>query len=248
MLFRPRDEISLRHLFSSEFCEERLRLSYIGPVLDASGRIQTSPDCEIWDMRQSPFRSRRCEFKHIPCGRTAFADNGQFEVAIMWALPPSLSKAQLQSDLLKQNGCGEVIVLNEDKAFAELPEYDRDFVSRMTDLGGFKEVVLDSKIQSVWPLYIAAKIFPDKFHLDDMIGLLCSKFPEVKEMQPRGRGNVVSAFLQTKPKLLEKRHGKFYRWAGEIDSQVAVTELSIMIRDRFQEHLPDDEDLRHVRK
>ena len=50
MNFRPIDEMSLRHLFSSQLAKEILNLAYIGPVLDQLGKVDTSPDALILDM------------------------------------------------------------------------------------------------------------------------------------------------------------------------------------------------------
>src|SRR6266700_2928288 len=104
MNFSPFVEASLRHLFSSSFAEELLHLSYLGPVLNSAGSIESSPDCMILDMRMRPFKPLRCEFKFIPTAAHDFAHNGRFDIAIVWSLPSGLSKAQLLTDLLKQNG------------------------------------------------------------------------------------------------------------------------------------------------
>jgi hypothetical protein len=117
MKFRPIDEISLRHLFSTAYAQEILHLSYIGPVLNPAGVIETSPDCIILDMRSHPFRALRCEFKFIPSSKDDFAHNGRFDIAIIWSLPKGCSKNQLLSELLEQNGCAELIVLEDFKAF-----------------------------------------------------------------------------------------------------------------------------------
>ena len=49
MYFKPMDEASLRHLFSSSLCSELLKLHYLGPVLNQSNNIETSPDGIIVD-------------------------------------------------------------------------------------------------------------------------------------------------------------------------------------------------------
>ena len=54
MIFQPKDEMALRHLFSTAYAQESLRLTYVGPVLGAAGEIEDSPDCIILDRRKSP--------------------------------------------------------------------------------------------------------------------------------------------------------------------------------------------------
>ena len=90
MNFRPIDENSLRHLFSSAYAREVLSLSYLGPVLNPVGIIESSPNCMILDMRGNPFKPLRCEFKYDPSGKDDFAHNGRFDIAIIWALPSGL--------------------------------------------------------------------------------------------------------------------------------------------------------------
>ena len=75
--------MALRHLFSTAYALESLRLTYVGPVLGATGEIEDNPDCIILDRRKSPFRPLRCEFKFIPQGKEDFAANGMFDIAIV---------------------------------------------------------------------------------------------------------------------------------------------------------------------
>ena len=84
--------------------------------------------------------------------------------------------------------------------------------------------------------------------MDRMIALLVSRFPDVKKMQPRGRANVVSAFIQTKPPLLTMMHGKYYRWTIGIDSASAAAELTELITANFGKQVPSRDDLAAVRE
>ena len=131
MKLRPIDEMSLRHLFSTAYAQEVLQLSYIAPVLNPAGGIETSPDCMILDMRKHPFRALRCEFKFVPSSKNDFSHNGTFDIALTWSLPNALSKKQLLDELLEQNGCSELIVLDQMKAFQDLPVYTLDSLSRI---------------------------------------------------------------------------------------------------------------------
>lgn len=247
MIFKPIDEVSLRHLFSTAYAQEALRLSYVGPVLNSAGVIESSPDCMILDKRSHPFKPLRCEFKYIPSGKEDFAHNGRFDVAIVWSLPPGRSKQQLLDDLLKQNSCAEIVVLEDMKAFQDLPTYTIDSLSRLGGSDIVRNLALKREFPSVFALCIAARLYPEKFQMDRMVELLSSRFPSVKKMQPRGRANVVSAFIQTKPPLLTLMHSNYYRWTSEIDSVSAAAELAELIRANFGEHAPSVEDLDAVR-
>jgi hypothetical protein len=249
MRFRPIDETSLRHLFSSAYSEDLLRLAYLGPVLTSTGTIESSPDCIVLDMRSHPFKALRCEFKFIPSSKDDFSRNGRFDIAIIWSLPPGLSKENLEKELLKQNGCSEVVVLAERKAFQELPSYTAESLSKLklsrTDI--VRSLAIRRELPSVFTLCIAALIYPDKIHMDRMIERLTELFPSVKKMHPKGRGNVVGAFLQTKPPFLKHMHGKFYRWTDEIDNVSAASELTELIRVNFGHDPPTDEDCRRAK-
>lgn len=252
MKFKPIDEMSLRHLFSTSYAENALSLSYIGPVLNSGGAIDSSPDCMILDMREHPFKSLRCEFKYIPSGPQDFINNDTFNIAIVWALPPKYSKHQLLDELLKQNGCSEVIVLSENKAFAELPTYTADFLSRLVeaDMTILRHLILHYRkrhFASVFGLCIAARLYPDKFSLDRMIKLLTRKFPDVKRMQPKGRANIITAFMMSKPAFIERMFGDIYRWTAKVNSVIAAAEITQLIRENFEKESPSDEDLDAVR-
>jgi len=114
----------------------------VGPVLNSLGEIESSPDCIVVDQREHPFRPRRCEFKWIPQGKEDFGANGVFEIAIIWALPDGLTRKRLLDDLLQQNGCSELIVLKEEKAFWDLPIYTPDSISKLGDVGVVRELIL----------------------------------------------------------------------------------------------------------
>jgi len=221
-------------------------MSYIGPVLNAAGTIETSPDCLILDRRRTPFKSLRCEFKYIPASKQDFAHNGKFDVAIVWALPSNLRKEQLRDDLFQQNGCDEVIVMSEFKPLRELPDYNQMDFSSFGSIEDIKKVVLDRDFPAVFALFIAAKICPKKFQMEKMVALLTSRFPDVKRMTPTGRANAVSAFLQTKPALLKRMHGSYYRWNSEIDNAAAVGLLAEIIAANFVESLPSADDIASV--
>ena len=249
MLFQPVDENSLRHLFSSGYAEHCLGLSYVGPVLNSAGKIEPSPDCVVWDKRESPFKPLRCEFKFIPSSKEEFAKNGEFTLAVIWSLPPGLAKNKLLKDLREQNGCEELIVLTEFRQFRELPVYDNKYQQYLKGVDALRKLVLhrDRTYPAVFALCVAVAIYPDKFEMNRMVALLDRRFPEVKRMPSRGKANVVTAFAQSKPPLIEHKHGHWYCWKGDIDSKVALTELSQIISERFNEIPPTADDINLVR-
>ncbi len=247
MIFQPLDEFALRHLFSSAFAKSVLGLSYLGPVLNSAGTIESSPDCMILDERQSPFKLLRCEFKYIPEGIGEFAHNGRFDVAIVWKLAPGLTKQSLLDALLRQNGCSELIVLTDMKAFCDLPPYSNAALSKLDHKELVRGIALMRAQSTVFAMCVAARLFPSKFEMDRMVLLLSTRFAEVKRMSPRGRSNVVSACLQTKPPLLEHMHGQFYRWTGEIDHISGAAVLHQVLTKNFQAESPTNDDLASFR-
>ena len=241
MNFQPIDEMSLRHLFSSCFGEDLLKMAYIGPVLNPSNIPETSPDCLILDKRSDKWKILRCEFKFIPIGKIDFEHNGKFDIAIIWDLPPSLKKDKLQSELLIQNGCHEILVFNEIKAFRDLPKYTTPNSHDFDKTKDLERVILKVDFPIVYCAYIAAKIYPNPFRIDKMTEILKSRFPTVAKMHPTGRANIVSALLQTKPPLIKKLYNQVYRWDNGINSIIAANIIGELIQTRFEKDLPDSD-------
>jgi len=239
MYFQPIDEMSLRHLFSSRYAEDILKMSYLGPVLNSSGTPETSPDCLILDKREKQWRILRCEFKYIPSGKEDFSDNGKFDVAILWSTAPPLTKEELQKELLAQNGCYKIIILSEYKAFSRLDKYHIPSPKEFSKIDELKRVVLGEPFPTVFSAFIAAKIYPEVFRMDKMVDTLSNRFPEVKRMKPRGRANIVSALIQTEPPLLRRMYGRVYCWNDDINANSAVKEIEEIIRTRFRKDIPD---------
>ena len=248
MNFKPIDEMSLRQLFSTEFGKGLLGLSYIGPVLDQNGKIDPSPDCLILDMRKSPYQVKRCEFKFSPRSKDDFSHNGKFDIGIMWSIQSPLTKEQLQRELLEQNSCHELIVLDEISSFHGLPDYDLKNINRSFSLESVKDMILKVKtgLPSTYVLFISSKIYPKRFDSDKMIELLLKKFPNVHHMKPQGRGNLVSSYIQTSPPLLKKMYGKSYEWNSDFDSVTSNSLLSEIITVNFRGELPTEDDIKFV--
>lgn len=246
MNFKPIDEMSLRQLFSTEYAKEILKLSYIGPVLNPAGGIDPSPDALILDMRKSPYKTLRCEFKFIPQSKDDFSHNGKFDIAVVWSIKSPLTKEKLLQDLLEQNGCHEIVVLDETSKFHKLPDYELENIARNFNVESLKQEILKFQLPPVVALYITAKIFPNRFDMEKMVELLTKKFPSVASVNPRGRSNVVSAWIQTKVPLIQKMYGKSYQWNNEFDSLIASSLLSEWITVNYRGELPSQEEINSV--
>ena len=244
MYFQPIDEMALRHLFSSRYGEDTLQISYLGPVLSATGKRQDSPDYFILDKRVNPWRIRTCEFKYNPRDKSEFATNGQFEVAIVWKIQPPSSKESLLEELRIQNGCQEILVFNQESAFTHLDKY---YIPEPVEYNGIdkvEKVILNITVNAyptAFAAYIAAKIYPKPFKIDKMVNVLVNRFVEVARMQPQGRANVISKLIQTKPSLIERLYWQVYRWTSDINANVASKVIERLIRANFCREVPDSE-------
>ena len=237
--------MSLRHLFSTQLAKEILNLSYIGPVLDQLGKVDTSPDALILDMRKSPYRVLRCEFKFVPNSKEDFSHNGKFDVAVIWAYG-NIAKEKLQADLLEQNGCYEIIALDELKAFHSLPQYNKEGIELAQDFTALKPVILKRDVASVIALYMAATVYPNRIDSEKVLDYLARKFSHVKAMPAKAKGNVLGAFIQTNPPLLEWVFSKNYQWIKNYDSLVAKTYLAELLQVNFRIDLPTDDDIKLI--
>lgn len=242
MHFQPIDEYSLRHLFSSCYAQDKLKVSYLGPVLNASNTIETSPDCLVVDKGKDPWEIRRCEFKYEPKRKEDFENNGKFNIAIVWRIKPPLNKETLRRELLAQNDCSEVIVLSDYKAFSDLPEHDIPDADELNKMDQLSRVIIGCEsYPTVVAAWIAARIYPEEFRIDTMVNVLTNRFAEVKRMKDRGKHNVVSKLLQTKPPLIKFMYGKTYRWNDNMNPNMAVKEMEQLIRTRFHKDIPSSE-------
>jgi hypothetical protein len=249
MLFKPIDEMSLRHLFSSQYSEQNLGLSYIGPVLSAASTIETSPDCLILDKRTEPWRILRCEFKFEPSRKEDFDKNGLFEIAIVWAVR-GIDRHVLENQLRTQNGCDRLIALSDYKAFRDLPEYSYSIPAQVfNQIDNLREVILRlENYPTVVAAWVSAKIYPEAFQLYKLVEALTKRFPEVRRMHPKGRANVVTKLLQTKTPLIKFMHGKTYLWNDSINPKMAVAEIEQLIRSRYSgKDIPSSDILDEIR-
>ncbi len=239
--FRPIDEMSLRHLFSSDLGESVLKMSYIGPVLGANGSPETSPDCLILDKRDGKWKIKRCEFKYQPRSKEDFRSNGCFDIAIIWSLPSPLSKENLKNDLLKQNNCEECIVLSEYQVLDRLPEYPSQIdIENFYDSDQLRKALMDIGFPSVYCVYIAAEICPKMFRWKTMKETLLSKFAEVRKRQTRGIGNLIGVLVQKKPYFIVRKNNDLYQFNREIiNPELAKVDIGFVIINNFEKELPD---------
>jgi hypothetical protein len=244
MFFKPVDEMSLRQLFSTDYAKSQLLLSYIGPVITPTGAIDTSPDALILDMRKSPYQTKRCEFKFIPASKNDFSHNGQFQIAIIWDY--GYGKEQIRKDLLEQNGCSEIIALSEIKAFSSLAEYKYETVFKGQLIDDVKKLVVKRDEHSVVAAFVLAKCSHTFVNSEKLVNYLIKRYATVREMKPQGRGNVVSAFMQTKPQLIKHLNMDNYRWNLDFDPQIASIELAKILRENFLSEPPTDEDIKGI--
>lgn len=242
MYFQPADETALRHLFSSN--EAIMEMSYIGPVLDPSGRILTSPDCLVLDKRGEKWRIRRCEFKYEPESISEYAHNGRFDITVVWRVAPSV-RDSLREGLRTQNGCEEIVALSDYPAFNRLDRYRAAEAEALVS-EGVKKVerillnVQNTGYATAYVAYIATAIYPLAFDLGMMKDAI-SGLPEVQGMLPQGRGNVISKLLQTKPPLITRLSHHRYRWVGAIHADGARKTIASIITTRFGKEIPDDD-------
>lgn len=247
MYFRPLDEMSLRQLFSTDYAKSQLRLAYLGPVINDAGIIETSPDALVLDMRNSPHRVKRCEFKYVPTGPSDFAHNGKFDLAVIWDVATSTTKEALALKLLEQNGCAEVVRLVEYSAFSSLPLFSYDHFTRgIGVLSEIEKIIVKRELHSVVALYIAARCFPSAINSKRIVDFLAKKYVGVAKMKPQGRGNIISAFMQTNPPLIRHMNLDNYRFNIDFDSVSFASMVGALLRERFASEPPSDDEIRSL--
>jgi len=251
MYYQPIDEMSLRHLFSSKEAEEILKMSYLGPVLNPSGGIETSPDCLILDKRGDKYKILRGEFKFIPTSKKDFETNGKFDLAVIWSISPPLTMQKLEEELVKQNDCKEIIVLSEYKILYGLPKYYPDIgvITRKEEEEMKKAMERVKHIATLYCAYIAAKIYPDMFHQDKMLDYLSTKFLDIKKMTGIKRERqVFGSLILGRPQLIEKILYKLYCWTNNIDANIALRELGKKIQIQFKGDIPGPDIIDSIKK
>lgn len=131
--------------------------------------------------------------------------------------------------------------------FRSLPQYDAHALAEFED-DGMEEVerVLRKGVRgkrgeqsntayaTAYAAYIAAAIYPQNFDLTRMVNVLSDRFTEVHAMKPKGRANVVTKLLQTKPPLICNLYHHKYKWTDEINPRAARSRIDEIIRNKFR--------------
>ena len=238
MKFQPIDEMSLRHLFSSELGEKALNLSYLGPTLNDAGQIDQSPDCLILDKKTN--QVKRCEFKFDPTSASDFKHNGNFDIAIVWKLS-KVSREKLLEGLKEQNGCERIINMSENAHFNTLLVYNHEMLNsiRFAEQSNIRQIALNSKYISVLFSYIAASNPNSEFHGPSLQNLFKAEFAhDLKELSINKISNLIVSHTQTKPQLIVKNRKDFYQWNHELDPKLASSVLGELLINNFKKQLP----------
>ena len=241
MLQKPIDEMSLRHLFSEVSSAKVLQIEYWGPVTNHLGQIEPSPDCIVLDKRKEPYRFRKCEFKFIPRNADEFSRNGNFDVSIIWDLPKGIDREAFQEKLRTQNGCLELIVMTEISFFRNLPEYMKSDNTNYSLIQQMNKYLLANDSDVAFSAYLIAKAYPKMFNSKKLSDLLSDKFQRVKDMEPNGKANSISRFLQLNIPLIEHQYKNYYRWNNVYEPKVAIHSIERLLKEKFELNIPSDD-------
>ncbi len=241
MISKPKDEMSLRHLFSTNYASNILSIDYWGPVMNDLGQIEPSPDCIVLDKRQGLYTLKRCEFKYIPRSKAEYKHNGSFDMTIVWSLPVGLDVKSLCNELKEQNGCLEVIVLSNMKAFSRLPEYSIPEQVNFALIHRLKDFLLVREPDVIVSAYLIAKAYPSFIDINKLKEILIQNFRRVRHMLPQGQGNVIARFIQMKPPLIEHQYGNYYCWNNLFELNASIAEMERLMNENFRLSLPADD-------
>lgn len=231
--------MSLRQLFSTSYASNSLKIQYWGPVLNHLGEIEQSPDCIVLDKRKNPFVLRRCEFKYIPEGSYSFSENGNFDIAIVWNLPPNLTHENLLQKLREQNKCSELIVLYDLRDFRRLPEYTIPEKINFYLIQKLKDYLISREPDVIYSAYLIANSHPKTIDSEKLANLLADKFSRIRDMKPQGRINAIVGSAQMQPAVLEYKHGNKYSWNDNFDPIASINMMEELFRENFQIEIPN---------
>lgn len=238
MINKPVDEMSLRHLFSTNYANNILKIEYWGPVLNNLGQIEPSPDCIVIDKRRHPYQLKRCEFKYIPGSIHDFGHNGNFDIALIWDLPNGINRTFFAQQIREQNNCLEIIVLNDMNDFRRLPDYTIPIQVNFVPIQRMIDFLLIREPDVIFTAYLIARAYPNNIHLDRLVSLLVERFQRIRDMQPQGRGNAIARFIQTNPQLIEFRYGRYYCWNNDFEPTASINTMERLFRENFMMDIP----------
>lgn len=241
MVNKPIDEMSLRQLFSTKYANNILKIEYWGPVLNALGQIEPSPDCLVIDKRNARYQLKRCEFKYIPNSINDFAHNGNFDIAIVWSIPNGLNRNLFIEQLREQNNCLELLVLNDLNDFRRIPEYSIPDNVNYVNIQVMKDFLQIREPDAIFSAYLIVKAYPNNINSTRLIQLLVNRFPRIRDMRPQGRGNTIARFIQMNPPIIEYRYGDYYCWNNDFNPAASISSIEILLRENFQMEIPNDD-------
>jgi hypothetical protein len=241
-LFIPVDENALRHLFTR--FERSLGLYYLGPILNARGTREESPDSLVWDDQAK--KLLRCEFKCKVNGRGAFSKNGKFDLAIVWAIEPK-SRTTVEAELRQKNGCAQILELSLLHEFRHAIEYN---VSAPQTLQAQVSGDIQNRVRRLNHLpsklcaYVTAVIGPGHIKIVEMCNLLRELRPELEGMQNKGAQNYVTALWMRQQKhegLGYKTSAGTYTWNPRYDAATSANLIEQELRPLFRKIPTRDE-------
>jgi len=247
MINKPIDEISLRHLFSTNYANNILKIEYWRPVVNNLGQIEPSPDCMVLDKRHDPYQLKRCEFKYIPGLINDFRHNGNFDMALIWDLPNGINRNLFAQQLRDQNNCLEIIVLTDMNDFRRLPDYSIPAQVNFAPIQRMTDFLLTREPDVIFSAYLIARSFPNSINSDRLVELLVERFQRIRNMRPQGRGNATARFLQMNPPLIKYRYGSYYSWNNDFEPSVSINTMERLFRENFMMDIPNIDLLERIR-
>ena len=232
--------MSLRHLFSSNYASQVLKLEYWGPVLDNNSNITPSPDCLIVDKRSEPYRLRRCEFKYQPSNIKEFEHNGNFDLAIIWDLSQGLARDKIKHQLREQNKCEELIILSDYPQFKKLPDYSISDQLISHSVQNMVSFLLEREPHVIFSAYLICGAFPKFIHSGKLVEILVDNFESIRRMSDQGKANATySLFLQAKPRpIIEKKYGIVYCWNNYYQPKISLNRITELMNTNFNMTTP----------
>lgn len=246
MLFKPIDEMSLRHLFSSEYSKNILNIQYLGPIINNTNQIEPSPDCFVIDKRNTNYSIKKCEFKYIPSGINDFKHNGKFDIAIVWDLPNKINRDIFSKSIYQQNNCNEIIVLNDFYKFRKLPDYCIPKTENLVLIDRLYDYLIKREPDVIFSAYLFAKSYPNNINSDKLRGILDKRFPRIRGMARKGKGNITGRFIQMNPPLLNLKYGKNYCWNNDYEHNLSLITMEILLVENFNIDIPFSDILKEL--
>ncbi len=240
MYFKPKNEKMLENLVASEYFYRATKIKYLGGCLNSSGTIETSPDMLVYDNRAKEGKILRCECKYTINNYNAFAENGRFDIAIIWDYDSS-KKETLTKQLYLQNDCKEIIILTEYKEFRYLNEYDNNiFQLNKLLIDELYSKLRKLKYETVWVAYIFCyfhfKQIPGKMIME----LLLEEFENIRIIPTKGSANIWSTLAQKSINIINQKEIGKYKWNSIYNPHISLGVIKNILIDVFEKKLPNE--------